>query len=295
MIRTKRAALAVTAAVAVSLAATACGPTTGGQGAGQNAADLAPAALLKAVNEKTTTEKSAKIDAEMKIAGNDMTANGTLSWADGMTGQLTTNISGGAVGQTLGKMVPGQIQARYLQNEMYLDMGSQISSMLKGKHWIAYKYDDLTKVMGAAGSSIGDVLKHADPADTVRSLIASGKVRKIGTETVNGVSTTHYAGDVDAARLTAVDGLSSSDVEGIRNQLAVEGISTAHMEVWINSDHLVVRKLVQANAKGGAFSMTANYSDYGVPVSVQAPPASDTLNFGQLVSGWKLPSLGGTS
>jgi hypothetical protein len=286
--RVKRTAQTVAALAAVTTAAVGCGPVTAAKSVAQHTADLSPAALLKVVGEKTTAAKSAKVEAETKIAGSDMTMKGAISWANGLTGNLTVDTSGGSAGQAVSKVGAGQMQIRYLPDAMYINMGSQMASMLQGKHWMSYKYDDLAKLAGGSGSALKDSLKNADPMAQVRSLIASGKVQKIGEETVDGVATTHYAGDVSAADITATNGLSAADVAAVKQQMQTAGISTEHIELWINADHLPAKETVSANTNAGSFTMTAKYSDYGVPVSVQPPAASDTFDASQMMSKAKL-------
>ena len=54
-------------------------------------------------------------------------------------------------------------------------------------------------------------------------------------------------------------------------------MNTEKIDIWVNDDDLLVKKVEKAETKNGPFSQTAYYSDYGTKVSVEKPPASDTM------------------
>ncbi|MFI9789043.1 hypothetical protein ACIHEI_36840 [Kitasatospora sp. NPDC051984] len=300
MFRTGRTFLAATAVV-LALTATACGNkdadgnvvSNKGGAATSSAPELAPAAALALVGEKTTAAKSAKSEVTMQVGtGKATTVKGAISWEHGLLGELTGTM-GGAMAENLAKAgSDGTFTARYLSDAMYVNMGSAMASQLGGAHWIKYNYAELARLMGPAGDSLKNQLQSSDPVASVQALIASGKVTKAGTETVNGAQATKYSGDLsatDIAQATA-KGLTQEQADALQKQFTAAGITSDHIEVWVTGDNLLVKKVEQMQSKAGEITATATYSDYGTAVAATAPSESDTVDFTKLVAGAKTGS-----
>ncbi|MFD8477839.1 hypothetical protein [Kitasatospora sp. NPDC059673] len=300
MFRTGRTFLAATAVV-LALTATGCGNkdadgntvNKAGNSADKgtsSAPELAPAAALALVGEKTTAAKSAKSEVTMQVGtGKATTVKGAISWEHGLQGELAGTM-GGQMAQNLAKAgSDGTFTARYLSDAMYINMGSAMAAQLGGAHWIKYNYADLARLMGAAGDSLKSQLQSSDPVASVRALIASGKVGKAGTESLNGVQVTKYTGDLSASEIAqgTTKGLTQEQVDALQKQFAAAGITSDHIEVWVTGDNLLVKKVEQMQSKAGQITTTATYSDYGTAVTATAPSESDTVDFTKLVAGAK--------
>ncbi|MGW4378441.1 hypothetical protein [Kitasatospora sp. NPDC004531] len=302
MFKTGRTLLAASAVV-LALTATACGskggdskaagadqPTSSKSAGGDAAKELTPAAMLAMVGEKTSAAKSAKTEATMQVGTTQSSSlKGAISWEHGLKGELSGTM-GGAMAANLAKAGgDGTFTARYLEDAMYVNMGAGMAAQLGGAHWIKYGYADLAKLMGAAGDSMKNQLQNADPVTSVRALIASGKVTEAGTETVNGAKATKYTGDLSAADLAtaASKGLTQEQADALQKQFTTAGITSDHIEVWVNADNLLVKKVEKMQSKAGEVTSTAVYSDYGTPVATSAPSESDTVDFAKLVAGAK--------
>lgn len=282
---TARTLGALVLAITVSGCGAAGAPVA--QQAAQQAAELAPEALLKLVGEKTSAAKSAKVDTTATIGASSASMKGDLDWQNGLKGELTGKADSGPMKQAFSTMGgDGTFTARYLSDAFYVNMGEGMAAKLQGRHWLRYGYDDLAKLMGPAGDSMKNQFKNADPVAAVRGLIASGKVTKVGTDTVNGTKTTKFTGDLSLDDLTTAagkNGLTPDQVDALKQQFTTAGISTDHIEVWVNADNLLVKKSEDIQSKNGAINSTAVYSDYGTPVSVDAPEAADTFDFAEIM------------
>ncbi|MFD0272412.1 hypothetical protein ACFVHB_00710 [Kitasatospora sp. NPDC127111] len=308
MARTRNTAIAVVVA-ALALTATACdndakktdaapaapttaaaaqpttaAPTPTAEPTKEPPAKLTPAAYLKLVTEKTGSQTSAKITEEISLAGGQITATGTVSWAEGLQGELRMDMSGTPAGKKLSALTGGStMTARYLKDGMYLRVGGQAVTELDGKHWLHYSYADL----GQQGAIGGDQLKNADPVEGVRTLIASGKVSEAGQETVGGKQTTHYTGELAVADLAAATGrgLTAEQAEKLKKNLSTAGITSETVDVWVDADNLVVKRTEQAETKAGPFKVTVTYADYGTKVPTEAPDPSDVAELADLKAG----------
>ncbi|MGW4893286.1 hypothetical protein ACWEQL_13625 [Kitasatospora sp. NPDC004240] len=306
--RTRTIAAAVVVA-ALALTATACNddkteaaPTpqqtaaqagsdsTGGASAPttQPPAKLTPAAYLKLVGEKTGAAKSAKVHQEVTIGSNGaLIYDGAISWADGLKGELSVDAGNSPMGKQMAPLTGGTtLKYRYLKEAMYLKLGPKAVSEYNGRNWLRYGYEDLGKIMGPAGDSMKDQLKSADPQAGVRALIAAGKVTEVGSDTVNGKATVHYSGDLTADDLATASsrGLDSQQAQDLAKQLKTAGITSEHVEVWIETDSkLLVKRVEEAQTANGPVKVSVVYSDYGTKVDTVEPAASDAVDFTELL------------
>ncbi|MEV7021321.1 hypothetical protein [Kitasatospora sp. NPDC093558] len=272
-----------TAAAPTSAAPTSAAPTPAAPTSSAAApAKLTPAAFLEQVTRKTGAAKSAKITEDISIAATTMTAQGAVSWADGLQGDVTMDMSGSPLGKLLAPLTGGQSAPyRYTKDAMYLRLGGQAVRALDGRHWLHYDKAAMAKASGGTG---GDQLQNADPVQGVRTLIASGKVAEVGQETVNGKPATHYTGQITVADIAGASGnsITPEQLEQIKGKLAKAGITSEQVDVWVDADQLVVKRTEQGDTKNGAFKVTVTYSDYGTPVTTTAPDPSDTVELSEL-------------
>ncbi|MFI9584986.1 hypothetical protein ACIHCQ_24780 [Streptomyces sp. NPDC052236] len=258
----------------------------GGKKAGAGVAAVSPIAALRTVDQQTDGAKSAKVDGTMMMGPTvSFTMNGALEWTDGVTGTVDMKYTGGTMADAMKKIGgDGTIKARYLSDAYYANMGDALAAQMGGKHWIRYGYEDLSKVMGAAGDVMKDQMQNTTPDKAVKALLASGDVKKVGEDDVRGVPTTHYSGTVDVAELTQKNStLDAGQLQALKEQLTKAGITTEKVDIWVDKNDLLVKKTESGQLKTGAFNSTVFYSGYGTEVSAEAPPTADTIDFTKLI------------
>lgn len=114
----------------------------------------------------------------------------------------------------------------------------------------------------------------ADPTHLLQQIKSAGTIAKVTQETLDDVATTHYAIMVDAAKLAK-----SNPAE--RPALNHLGMTSLPFAIWVNSDSLPVRMvtIVPVSAPtvttGRQFSITVDYSHWGTPMTITAPPANE--------------------
>ena len=97
------------------------------------------------------------------------------------------------------------------------------------------------------------------PDRLLKELIKSSKrVENLGSQDIRGVATTHYRAQLDAAKL---------EIDANRDEVAVDA--------WIDKQGLPRRVRVPLGAEGAAI---IDLFDFGVPVDVKAPPASEIVS-----------------
>lgn len=138
-----------------------------------------------------------------------------------------------------------------------------------GKPWMKYTYAALSKQLGGSGTLFKDVLQNANPSQPIELLLASGTAKAVGKEDVNGVQATHYSGTVTMDQLS---GKLSKDLRDmLRKQLEKGGAKSEQLDVWIDSNNLLVKKVEKIGGKQPSDS-TALFTDYGTKVDVAPPP-----------------------
>ncbi|MFB8143832.1 hypothetical protein [Streptomyces parvus] len=285
----RRMGTALAAAAALTSMA-ACSGSDGAGGSGKGKADAvakaSPVAALKQVQQKTGGAQSAKVEGTTEMGSTmSMKQSGVIGWADGLSGAITVTYTGGTMGEALKKAGgDGSVQARYFKDEYYANAGAGMAANTGGKNWIRYSYKDLAELGGASGDVMKDQIQNSTPEEGVKALLASGDVKKVGQEDVRGVPATHYSGTVDVAELTARNSsLDAEQLAAFKEQLALAGVTTQTVDIWVDENDLLVKKTERAEMKTGTVNSTLFYSDYGTEVPSQKPEASDTVDFKELL------------
>ncbi|MGW3914295.1 hypothetical protein ACWEBX_22635 [Streptomyces sp. NPDC005070] len=285
MVRRVSVSIALTTAlagVAACNSSDSSGSSDKGDKAGHKSATrVSPIAALRSAERSTDGADSARIESTTTLGTlMSMKSGGVMAWGDGFTGDMTITYTGGTMADTMRQMGSDSMEARYLSDAYYAKMGDAYARQVGGTHWIRYGYDDLAKLGGGSGALLKDQMQNSSPNQSVKLLLASGDVKKVGEETVRGKRTTHYAGTVDVGDLAARSShLTGSQLSDMKKQFNQAGITTEDVGIWVDAEDLLVKAVSKAAMASGTMSSTTYYSDYGVKVSAVAPPAGDTTDF----------------
>jgi hypothetical protein len=165
----------------------------------------------------------------------------------------------------LGAGIRSSISASGMQLQL-LEVGSVI--YLKGfpgtTKWLKIDTKGSSPIAKAM-SSAGDLSKSSDPS-TLLLLLADAKASRVGTETVSGKATTHYHFVVPPSAYAKAMG------SGVLANAIKDPVS---LDLWVDSGHLPVTATSTAKAAGRTVTTKISYSDWGKPVNISAPPASE--------------------
>jgi hypothetical protein len=129
-----------------------------------------------------------------------------------------------------------------------------------------------------------------NPAQILSNLAGvSNSVVKVGAATIDGVDTSEYKATIDlakeAAKVTAKDG--SKAGQAISQESQALGTKTLPVLVWVDSKGLV-RQISEkvpipaastgATNGSGSATITMTFSDFGAPIALTPPPASQVAN-----------------
>ena len=179
----------------------------------------------------------------------------------------------------------------------YIKLPSGNGTMPDGKSWIALG----TGTSDGLDSSLFGPFGGTDPADLLASLTAvSASVTSLGPTTIRGVKVTGFRVDIDPAKAAAR--VPSRERAGFREFTSSLGRGPIPVDVWVDSQNLVRRVKLSlhlpdgegASAKTQMVEVTDFY-DFGVPVRVSPPPASQTASMSQVISSGLAKSRGSAS
>lgn len=281
--------VATAGVAALALAGCAQGGTAGRAAAGSpattavGAASGGDAAAVRTSYEKTVATGSVAVHLVEKVSGGptgsvSVTADGVVDLAHARSRFLVTT----------GRL--GTSEVRVVGGKAYAKLPAAMAGVLHGKTWVALSVP--AGATGGAGAALGGGV--TDQLSLLGDV--SSSVRRVGAPgatTVGGAATTQYLAQLDRTKVLARDGLKAA------GPAAGALPATIPVHVWIDAQGrtrrltLTVTARPSGSASAVTVAVTETLSDFGRPVSVTAPPASQTTDLGSL--GGALSSLGGAS
>ncbi|MFG2790410.1 LppX_LprAFG lipoprotein [Streptomyces sp. NPDC048419] len=181
----------------------------------------------------------------------------------------------------------GPVEIRLVGKAMYIGGNAEMSKEMDGKSWIKFDMSALGSDKELNADQLGAGQADKNPASESTFLTGSKDVKKVGTETVEGVKTTHYKGTVTVADLKASLKGENKTVREQREksleQYQKMGIDSMTMDMWIDGDDHTKQFRMRGDADKGPMDMTITFLDYNKPVTVTAPPAKDTADLAEMM------------
>ena len=266
------AATATLAAVAVAgcSGSGGSGGTNAGGGTAAGSGDSAAISLVADAMNKADSAGTVKVTGTMTAPGmsSPMTINAEEQYSPSVAMSMSLQIEG----RTLSEILVG--------NVIYMDYPALSAELGSGKQWMEINLAKVTSL--GSLSSLLDSARNDNPTTQIAALVASGSVTKVGTETVQGQQTTHYAGDLDASQLLSAgntaSNLTPSQLSSLKDEIKSAGVSTVKVDLWVASDGLPVEEKYSEKTTAGTVVGDLYMSDWGAPVSVGAPPASEVTD-----------------
>ena len=238
----------------------------------------ADAAVIRAVDH-ALGGKTASVGATEQIATSGETinfsGNGSIDFTNNA---FELNLSGAIDGQTL------NVEALYLGGSIYEGF-PQIAQLVPGKSWLSMNISSLTKEKentSTSASALG-----SDPLATLETLAQQGNtVTPLGTSTVDGQSVEGYSVAINSSVVQKE--LNSASLPAWMKKAASRVTSVFGTEkVFIDGTTLVQMSLDSTANSSTAGQVSINesldFSNYGVPVTITAPPAGETMPFSQFL------------
>lgn len=247
--------------VVLPIAVAACG---GGSKQSANAKKLSPSAYVALAGKKTAKESSEHVvlNGSTTVSGQTVTLSGKGDFDNhARVGTFKLDFNAGGLSTTIDEVVSAP--------RIYLRSPLLEGQLPKGKTWVSI---DLRRALSARGIDIS-TLSAQDPTQALAQLQRLGTVTKVGSDTIDGTSTTHYVGHIDPSKLPQ-----GKQLKVLKNA------SYGPLDIWVGSDDLVRRLTFSFTvAPSGApskqtVSLTSDFSDFGKIVKADLPPASSTFD-----------------
>jgi hypothetical protein len=178
----------------------------------------------------------------------------------------------GAVDPTMQMIMDGR-------DGLVVYMRSPLFARVAGDKWLKV---DLAKAAKEEGLDLQTVMSstQVDPTQTLAMLTASTDAHPVSYDRVRGVFTTHYAFDVDLARLAKQHKELRKTFDNLRK---LTGVSSFPAEAWLDQSGRVRRLKLDMSYNtpaGGAMSMsvTEDLYAFGIKVNVPPPDASQVMS-----------------
>jgi hypothetical protein len=260
---------------AVGLAAAACSSNSASPSPSSTAATPAnsPTALLTAVRSSeglSSADMDLKLSAVIGGKSIQVSGQGAVDFASNamqmaMSFQGVPQLSGTSVSVIL---VDGTVYVSY----------PGISTAVPGKSWIS----------APASSSSTSGVQLSNASDLLKVLAAKGAVvTQSGVGSIGTTPVTRYTVRITPSAIASQDaqvGIPASDQAAVQN-LVQNGIT---VQVFVSSSNQVRRLSMQiavpatSTTPAGQESVVVNFTNYGAPVSISAPPAGEVATAPQL-------------
>ena len=176
----------------------------------------------------------------------------------------------------------GNVQVRFIRGVEFLSLDaltggdSSSAAALAGKRWLRLNPSDF-----GGDTQIGQ----SNPSAGLDALRGATDVKKVGHATVRGASTTRYRAklDLDQAVAKAPDDLRTE----VTSTVQALGSGTVPADVWLDGKGRVrrIRLRVGSVSAGNAGSVVFEYFGLGSRVRVEEPPASEVVDFADILGG----------
>jgi hypothetical protein len=178
----------------------------------------------------------------------------------------------------------GSMQEVVTPRALYMRMPDSMTGMLGtgDRPWLKISFSAFKRA-GLDMSKLMNANPTADPSSLLRSLEAATDIKRVGTETVRGVETTHYSAVGTMADMVRAEGATSAvDLSKLPAGFADTEL---HSDVWIDGDGLPRQLRVAMDLPDlGSMTMTMNFYGFGDPVSVVVPPKAVVTDITKLAA-----------
>ncbi|HEX2131367.1 MAG TPA: LppX_LprAFG lipoprotein [Actinophytocola sp.] len=218
------------------------------------------AALAQSIGDSTEDTNTAHLEMTADAAGMKLTGEGDME------------IGPEEASMDMTMSTPsGEMSVVFLDGVLYVQTPEQIKP---GKSWIRIDQDGNDPLSKALGTMTEQMRKNADPRRTLEQFQEAGTItsQEEGVE-VNGVQTTHYQITVDVQKLAE-----QQQDPMMKKALQQANLKDFPVELWVNEEDLPVRMQVDmpmtdASGKSAEASVRMDYTNWGEPVEITAPPA----------------------
>lgn len=255
-------AAAVAACAAASALITACSSAAGGGAAGHTSAPkpVTPTTAIRLTADETQSVTS--LAGAITIRAGSVNVGGTFQFQLKPSLMVDENLNASEGGQS------AAIDEILSGTTLYMKVPGLSHT---GKPWVEINLSGLSGNLGAALNQLLQNAETSNPLTQTQELTASKDAREVGTQVIDGVSTTHYAGTLSpSAALAKLAPSLRQDLSSTMDQL--QGSIT--WNIWTDAQHNLRQLSETYTVAGSPFTLTMSVTSINQPVSITLPPAS---------------------
>lgn len=266
----RRAAAAGLSVAAVLALAAACSSAGTGSAAGNGSpAALAPRqALLDAAVQARRVNSAVETLAIQESGTTSSTTTGTVRFRLRPNLEADEDLHVSAAGQNT------EIKIIITGTALYFSEPTLASQV--GKPWVEIQLAALHGTSLAALAQLVQSLQNNDFANQSQLLTAAKDTHVVGTQTLDGVHTTEYAGSFRAS--DGLKALPASTRKLLAPELKALGNSVISFSEWIDGQHHLRKVTEVETVNGNVVHTTINITAINQPVQITLPPASQTAS-----------------
>ena len=170
------------------------------------------------------------------------------------------------------------LQELFFKGAIYMGGGPLAGKIPGGKQWMKIDLFGLLKSEGADLSKLDSGAGNATQG--LSYLRDAGDVTKVGSETVNGVPTTHYSATIDMDK--AFDRVGAAKLKQFYDRQVGAG-KKMPTDVWIDAKKRIRRFKMTMAMQQGTMDMTMDFIRFGVVLNLQRPSSGDVFDATSLV------------
>jgi len=234
---------------------------------------------MRAVYEMETLHQ--ELEMSIAAAGEDLSFSGE-SDVDNVRKRIDMTMDMGMLGGEMQILMDGGVI--YMRSPVFEDVGTEWVSM------------DPSKMDPAAAAQFGGFgMGTTDPSAYIGLFAGVFDVKASGEQQLDGISTTHYVGTIDLAKVLEgfsdvvgedVDAATKKQLEMAVKQFSVLGIDKKiPFEIWIDEDGLPRRQRITMDfgdlvpgTEEASMEMTVDFSSFGEPVDIEIPRRSEVTD-----------------
>lgn len=229
--------------------------------------------VLADVAKASSAAKTAKATITSSGAGQDVVGEGVFAFGTPASASYNVSVDSDGQKQEIGLIL--------VDGKVYLKLGD-LGQQQGGKTWVKVDpkgTDPLSKSFATLADSLTDA---GDVASSIKLLQAGATVKDLGSESVDGVAATKYLITTDIAEaLKTATGATKTGLQQLKDSSVTKVTAT----LWVDAQNLPVQYQQVSKAKGVEATTNVRYSDWGKPVSITAPPASQVGTLQDLLGG----------
>ena len=267
-VRQRAAAAGLSAATLILAAACSSGGTSAG---GVSAStSLTPRQTLLAAATQAQQVTSATETLRVHDNTSSSTTTGTVQFRLKPTLLASENLNVKAVGTST------RIKMILTSTAIYLNEASLTSQL--GKPWVKMDLSALSALTGTSGASLAQLVQSLQSnkfTNQAQLFTVAKNTRIVGTQTIDGLTTTEYMGSFTAA--AALKALPASFRQALAPELQALGNSPVYFHEWVDGQRHP-RKITEVETVNGDTINTAiNIAAINQPVHITLPAASQTF------------------